>query len=151
MILRRDLLKWAASGLGVGLTPAAADTAPATTIAPATTEGTAPQGSTPPVPAFDFNMVVETARKMARKAREAVSASLPAPFGNLAYDQYVSIRPKTGTAVWAGDNVGFAVEPLHRGFLFTAPMVINVVENGAIRRLGYPARPCRRTAAAGIR
>ncbi len=64
---------------------------------------------------------------------------MPAPFGSLTYDQYVSIRPKSGTAIWAGDNVGFAIEPLHRGFLFTAPMVINVVENGAIRRLSYAA------------
>ncbi len=137
MILRRDLLKWAASGLGVGLTPAVADTAPVTGVAPATPEGSAPQGSTPPTPAFDFNRVVETARQMAKKAHDPLSASLPGPFSNLSYDQYVAIRPKAGTAVWAGDNVGFAIEPLHRGFLFSAPMVINVVENGSVRRLTY--------------
>jgi glucans biosynthesis protein len=51
----------------------------------------------------------------------------------------VSIRPKPGTAVWADDNVGFAIEPLHRGFLFAAPMTINVVETGTVRRLAYAA------------
>ena len=136
MLLRRDLLKWAASGLGAGLTPAAAADAPA---APAGASGAAPQGSTPPVPAFDFAAVVDRARALAKKPHEAPGAPLPGALSNLPYDQYVSIRPKPGTAVWAEDNVGFAIEPLHRGFLFTAPMVINVVEAGAVRRLTYAA------------
>jgi len=157
MILRRDLLKWAASGLGVlGLSPAvAADTAPApagtapagaapvmakpAAAAPLSTPANAPQGSTPPTPAFDNGAVVEKARQLAKKPHEALSAPLPGPFTNLTYDQYVGIRPRSGTAVWAEDNVGFGIEPLHRGFLFTAPMIINVVENGTVRRLAYAA------------
>ena len=136
MLLRRDLLKWAASGLGAGLTPATAADAPA---APAGAPGGAPPASTPPAPAFDFANVVDRARALAKKPHEAPGAPLPGAFSNLPYDQYVSIRPKPGTAVWAEDNVGFAIEPLHRGFLFTAPMVINVVEAGAVRRLAYAA------------
>ncbi len=136
MLLRRDLLKWAATGLGAGLAPAAAaETPPAPAGAPAA----APQGSTPPVPAFDLSAVVDKARALAKKVYEAPSAALPGAFSNLTYDQYVAIRPKAGTALWAGDNVGFAVEPLHRGFLFSAPMAINVVEGGAVRRLAYAA------------
>lgn len=137
MLLRRDLLKWAASGLGAGLAPAAAaDGTPAPTSPGA---AAAPRSSTPPDPTFDFNMVIDKARALARKAHEPINASLPGALSNLTYDQYVSIRPKAGTALWADDNVGFAVEPLHRGFLFTAPMAINVVENGTVHRLGYAA------------
>ena len=132
MVLRRDLLLWVASGLGAGLSPAAAaDVSPAT--APA------PQGSTPGPAAFDFALVVERARTLAKKAYEAPATALPGPFGALTYEQYVSIRSKPGTAVWADDNTGFAIEPLHRGFLFAAPMAINVVENGVVRRLAYAA------------
>ena len=136
MLLRRDLLKWAASGLGAGLTPAVAADAPA---APAGAPGAAPQGSTPPPPAFDFAAVVDRARALAKKPHEASGSALPGALSNLTYDQYVSIRSRPGTAVWAEDNVGFAIEPLHRGFLFTAPMVINLVEAGAVRRLSYAA------------
>lgn len=138
MLLRRDLLKWAASGLGAGLTPAAAAEPPAAqpqTGAPAA----APQGSTPPAPAFDFGSVVDRARALAKAPHETGAAALPGAFSNLTYDQYVSIRPRAGTALWADDNVGFAIEPLHRGFLFTAPMAINVVEGGTTRRLSYAA------------
>ncbi len=131
MLLRRDLLKWAASGLGAGLSPAVAADAPA--------PAAAPQGSTPPAPAFDFAMVVDRARALARKPHETTQAALPGAFADLTYDQYVSIRPRAGTAVWGDENVGFAIEPLHRGFLFTAPVTINVVEGGVARRLGYSA------------
>ena len=41
--------------------------------------------------------------------------------------------------MWSDENLGFAIEPLHRGFLFTAPMAINVVDAGAVRRLTYSA------------
>ncbi len=133
MIRRRDLLKWAASGLGAGVSPAvAADNAPAPAAG-------APQGSTPPPSAFDFASVVDKARQLAKKPHEAPNASLPGAFTNLTYDQYVGIRPRPGTALWVDDNVGFAIEPLHRGFLFTAPMTINVVESGVARRLVYAA------------
>ena len=134
MLLRRDLLKWAASGLGVGLSPVSAADSPAPQVA----QG-APQGSPVPVPAFDFASVVEQARVLAKKPHDPSVPPLPGAFANLNYDQYVSIRAKPGNAIWADDNVGFAIEPLHRGFLFTAPMILNVVENGVARRLVYAA------------
>ena len=136
MILRRDLLTWVAAALGAGVEPSfAADSAPQPPAAPPS----APQGSAPPIPAFDFTDVVELARGLAKKGYAAPSTPLPSAFANLAYDQYVGIRSKPGSALWADDNLGFAIEPLHRGFLFTAPMAINVVDNGAVRRLTYTA------------
>jgi periplasmic glucans biosynthesis protein len=138
MLLRRDLLKWAASGLGAGLSPAIAADGSVPQVS-AEAQGAAPQGSPAPTPAFDFASVVERARTLAQKPQDAAVPPLPGAFANLTYEQYVSIRSKPGNAVWADDNVGFAIEPLHRGFLFTAPVTINVVENGVARRLVYAA------------
>ncbi len=95
-----------------------------------------PANAVAPKP-FDFSEVVDKARDLAKKAHEPLNASLPGPFSNLNYEQYVAIRPKPGMAVWADESIGFAIEPLHRGFLFAAPMLINVVENGVARPLRY--------------
>ena len=46
--------------------------------------------------------------------------------------------PRTpGTAIWANDKLGFSLEPLHRGFVYTTPIAINIVENGMSQRLIY--------------
>ena len=39
--------------------------------------------------------------------------------------------------MWSDEKIGFALEPLHRGYVFAAPVQINVVENGQARRLVY--------------
>ena len=49
----------------------------------------------------------------------------------------MAIRARPEAMIWAGDTVGFAIEPLHRGFIFSAPMQIYVLEGGAPRRLTY--------------
>ena len=126
MIVRRDVLKMAAVGLGASASGVLAQTAPPT-----------PAQAVVPAPAFSDTMVVDRARALAKAPYAALPTDLPAPFAKLSYDQYVAIGQKQGTAVWAADNVGFALEPLHRGFLFTAPMTINLVENGQARRLAY--------------
>ncbi len=131
MILRRDVLKLAALGLGASTAVAGAQTTPAP---PAKAVAQQP-------PVFTESQVASAARDLAKKPFAAPPSDLPAPFAKLTYDQYVGIRTRPHTAVWASEAAGFAVEPLHRGFLFAAPMVINLVENGTVQRLGYdPAR-----------
>lgn len=129
MIHRRDVLKWAALGISASATPALADT-------------TAPAKGAPGAPVeFGVGLVLDKARALAKKPFAAPPNDLPAPFAKLDYDRYVAIRQKPGSAIWAGENVGFALEPLHRGFIFSAPMVINLVENGLAKTLAYdPAR-----------
>jgi glucans biosynthesis protein len=130
MLKRRDVLKYAAGGTAAGLLPMVLGTA---------------QAQTPPLPAppaeppppFDWSTVVDAARALSKRPFRAPSNDLPDPFNSLTYDQYVGIRNKPGTAVWASDNVGFAIEPLHRGFLFTTPVQVNLVEDGNVRRLEY--------------
>ena len=127
MLQRRDLLKLTAGGLaaGVGSLVAASDQAGA-------------QGQSSPDPSpFGFTNVLEVARAFAKRPFQPASTDLPAPFNNLGYDQYVAIRARQETMVWAGDNIGFAIEPLHRGFIFSAPMQIYLLEGGTPRQLTY--------------
>lgn len=124
MILRRDVLKLAVAGLSASVSGAAAQSTPTSPVQP---------------PDFDPAIAITMARDLAKKPFVAPNADLPAPFAKLSYEQYVAIRHKADAAVWAGENVGFALEPLHRGFIFSAPMQINIVEGGRTRRLAYDA------------
>jgi glucans biosynthesis protein len=127
MLQRRDLLKLTAGGLaaGIGSLAAASDEAGA-------------QGQSSPDPSpFGFTNVLEVARAFAKRPFQPASTDLPAPFNNLGYDQYVAIRARPETMVWASDNIGFAIEPLHRGFIFSAPMQIYLLEGGTPRQLTY--------------
>jgi periplasmic glucans biosynthesis protein len=120
---RRDFLKLAVGGALAGMSPAGAGAVEAV-VAPA------------PAP-FSADQVVAMARELAKTPFKAPKNTLPDPFANLTYDQYVAIRSRPGSALWTQDNVGFALEPLHRGFIFSTPMDINVIENGAARRIAY--------------
>ena len=88
-------------------------------------------------PLFDHDGVVAMARALAAKPYRAPSAPLPDAFANLTYAQYVAIQNRPGAAIWGGDNLGFAIEPLHRGFAFAAPQSVSLVENGRERLLAY--------------
>lgn len=123
---RRDFLKLAMAGAMSGATSAFGVSLAATAAETANT----------PTP-FGPNTVRDLSRALAKKPYEAPKAPLPDPFNSLTYDQYVAIRPKPGSAVWSGDNVGFAIEPLHRGFIFSTPMDIYIVEGGFARKLTY--------------
>ena len=96
----------------------------------------------PPVtatPAFDSGSILTLARELAKAPYKPLPADLPDFLSGLTYEQYVAIRAKPGDVVWAADNAGFAIEPLHRGFVFSAPIQIFLVENGAPRKLEYRA------------
>ena len=53
------------------------------------------------------------------KAPEA--AALPSVFSGLTFDQYAAIQRVPGTAIWSDQKLGFSLEPLHRGFVYTTP------------------------------
>ena len=68
-------------------------------------------------------MVVETARMLASKPLVPVAATdLPDGYTAMPFEQYSGIRAQPGGMIWAGENRGFAIEPLHRGFVFTNPV-----------------------------
>ncbi len=92
----------------------------------------------PPVaPRFDASRVVEAARALAARPFRAPSSDLPDAFANLSLEQYAAIQNRPESVVWGADNLGFAVEPLQRGSLYSAPLKINVVEDGVARALVY--------------
>ncbi|MDX7953442.1 glucan biosynthesis protein [Lichenihabitans sp. Uapishka_5] len=122
MIPRRDFLVWAATSIG------------ALTAAEGAAAAEPPVGL-PSAPAgpFSAQMVVDQARELAKQAHKAPSTDLPAPFANLAYEQYVGLRLHGDARLWLNDNLGFAIEPLARGFIFTNPVEINTVEEGVVK------------------
>ena len=126
---RRDFIKLVFAGALSGATSTLADALGAAKAAPAA-------AGPPPVP-FADGSVLALARQLAKSPFKAPKGALPDPFANLTYEQYVGIRAKPGSALWSDDNVGFALEPLHRGFIFSTPMDINIVENGMARRVRY--------------
>ena len=127
MVHRREVLKFAFGALAGGIdTAARAQTAPPPTSFPLSE----------PAP-FDPAMVTEKARGLARQSYKAQAADLPEAFRTLSYDQYVAIHLRPQGTLWTNDNIGFALEPLHRGFIFSTPMQINLVSGGQARRLIY--------------
>ncbi len=119
MLMRRDVLKLGAGAAGAALSVGVA------------------QAQTEPPPPFSAAQVGTAAKALAAKPYHAPGAELPDVFANLPLDQYGLIQNRPGSAIWIGDNLGFAVEPLHRGSVFSTPMRLNVVENGASRPLVY--------------
>src|SRR5271165_1752309 len=89
-----------------------------------------------PVP-FAADTVLKAAAQLAAAPFKAPDAPLPSLFSGLNFDQYASIRRVPGSAIWADDKVGFSLEPLHRGFVYTTPIAINIVENGLSQRVVY--------------
>lgn len=88
---------------------------------------------------FDRNRLVTYARDLAKKPYVAPNPAMPEGLSNLNFDSYVSIRNRRERAIWIDNPRGFIIEPLHRGFIYQAPVALAVVENGLIRRLVYSA------------
>ena len=104
--------------------------------------GSAPAAAEPlgqPVP-FSADTVVKMAVELASKPfKEPEAAPLPGVFSGLNFEQYAAIRRVPGTAIWSDQKLGFSLEPLHRGFVYTTPIAINIVENGMAQNLIYDA------------
>ncbi len=89
----------------------------------------------PPKPAFSFDMVRESARKLAQTDFVKPSVQLPEPFNNLSYDQYRDIRFKQDQAIWRGAGLDTEVQFFPMGWLYDTPVEMYLVENGEIRSM----------------
>jgi glucans biosynthesis protein len=85
---------------------------------------------------FDPAVVVDIARQLAKKPFAAPANDLPDVFANLNPEQYGAIR-YTQPPIWSSEARGIAVEPIHRGFVFRDAVELFLVEDGAVRRIGY--------------
>ncbi len=134
MFERRFVLKYGLAGMSGmlalgGLAQTGQNPAPAP-LSPASSEPEAPKG-------FDPAKIVDFARSLSKRAYKASPTDLPDWLNGLNFEQYSGIKAKPEAIVWASDNLGYAIEPLHRGSVFAQPVEINVVENGVARRLAY--------------
>ena len=86
---------------------------------------------------FGPDAVLKATAQLAAQPFKPPSAPLPSVFSGLTFEQYASIRRVPGTAIWADDKLGFSLEPLNRGFVYTTPIEINIVENGLSQRVIY--------------
>ena len=122
---RREFLQLALSGaLGASLAPPG--------LTPAAAEPLAQ-----PVP-FASDTVLKMAAQLASKPfKEPTAPPLPSVFSNLTFQQYAAIQRVPGTAIWSDQKLGFSLEPLHRGFVYTTPIAVNIVENGMAQRVIY--------------
>jgi glucans biosynthesis protein len=154
MFERRDVLKLSLGGLAAGTalplwplaTPAVAQAAPPPAT-PAAPPPAAPAPAAPPPPSPGFALgppypfapgsVAEQARALAKQPYKAPPNDLPEALTKLTYDQYVTIRAKPEALIWGADNFGFSIEPLHRGFIFSSAVAINLVSQGQSRRVIY--------------
>src|SRR5687767_12672088 len=136
---RRDLLRLALGGVAVqaaGLTGSAphVQAQSATTLAKA-----APPGGT--TDAFTPAKVVDLARAL---AAEPFKPPSPAPLDALsaaAPEDVAAIRYKPTELIWAGDNLAFAVEPLHRSRNLPGEVELYLVDGATAERVAYePAR-----------
>lgn len=124
---RRDVLGYlSASVAALSVAPAAWAQTPQETIATRMGDGQR----------FDPAAVTDIARQLSKKPFVPLPNDLPDALSNLTYDQYVSIK-STQPPIWSTEGRGIALEPLHRGFVFNNAVDLFIVEDGAIRRLGY--------------
>ena len=107
-----------------------------------TKSGLAPAAAEPlgqPTP-FASDSVLKMAVELASKPfKEPEAPPLPGVLSGLTFEQYAAIRRVPGTAIWSDQKLGFSLEPLHRGFVYTTPMGINIIENGMSQKVIYDA------------
>lgn len=122
---RRDLLRQAGLAALVSAMPgiAFADDAPAL-----------PGAGAP----FQAGTVADLARALAKRPYVAPRTDdLPEALTGLNREQYKTIHTAPGSAVWANDALGFTIEPLHRGSVYTGRVALALVEDGTVRPLAY--------------
>ena len=89
--------------------------------------------------AFSRDTVVALARTLATKEFDPPS-EVPELFGKLGYDQYRDIRFRTQLGFWTGEDRGFSLDLLHAGFIYKAPVEVQVVEAGTSIPVRYTTR-----------
>lgn len=86
---------------------------------------------------FAPGSVVEVARSLAKRPFAPPPNDLAELFSSLPYERYVGIRAQPAGQIWAGENRGFIIEPLSRGFVFTTAVTLFTVEDGQVRRVAF--------------
>jgi glucans biosynthesis protein len=86
---------------------------------------------------FSREALIAFARELAKAPYVAPDTSLPAPFQDLDYPHYVGIKFRPERAIWSSEQRGFVIEPLHRGFIYAAPVDLFTIEDGRVLIVPY--------------
>jgi glucans biosynthesis protein len=128
---RRDLLWLALGGVAV---PAARLEAQSTAAAKAVSAGNAPDSFTPA-------KVVDIARALAGDTFRPPAPPSLDTLASATPEEVAAIRYRSADLIWAGDNLAFAIEPLHRSRNLPGEVEIYLVDGPATQRVVYdPAR-----------
>ncbi|SEG25738.1 glucan biosynthesis protein [Bosea lathyri] len=92
----------------------------------------------PPQPRFGFEDVVRRAREIAAVPYEP-GPNLPEPLSRLDFDSWRDIRFRPERSLLAQNGSPFRMQMFHPGFLFTRPVVVNVVRDGVPTPVPYSA------------
>jgi glucans biosynthesis protein len=90
------------------------------------------QGEAPP---FSHEVVTGIARELSGRAYEAPSETLPKGAEALDYDQFRQIRFRRERTIWRDEGLNFQMQVLPTGWLFKAPVDINLIDGGGVRPL----------------
>lgn len=86
---------------------------------------------------FGVDGLLDLARAIAKRPYVAPANDLPEAWATLPRDRYAAIRANPNAFLFQGEDRGVAIEPLHRGFVFTRPVQLFVIEDGRMRRVAY--------------
>ncbi|HEX2884922.1 glucan biosynthesis protein G [Vineibacter terrae] len=85
----------------------------------------------PPPAAFDYDVVIEEARRLAMAPYQAPApAALPAEWRDLTYDRYQQIRFRPAASLWSDRKAFFRAQFFAAGFIYSTPVAINIVTDG---------------------
>jgi glucans biosynthesis protein len=95
------------------------------------------QNAAPPVSPFRFEDVVRRARDLAGAPFDAAVPPLPDPIAHLDFDAYRDIRFRPERALLAAGGSPFRLQLFHLGFLYTRPVMVNVIRDGVPTPIAY--------------
>ena len=98
----------------------------------------AARGQTSPLD-FDHGIVIERARQLAAHPYQPPRSELPKALDELSFDAYRALRFRRDKAFFAKGRSDFRMELFHLGFLYKAPVVVNLVREGVAAPIPYDA------------
>ena len=118
----------------------AATAGAAVVLLPAAARAADPEAPALPGPgeAFEAHTLPDLARaRAAAPYAPPRGDDLPAVLKDLTRERYAAIRAAPGRAIWAGEALGYELEPLLRGSIHAGPVPLYLVEDGVVRPLAY--------------
>ncbi len=86
---------------------------------------------------FDWNMLVEFARRRAQAAYRAPGGGFPGRFERMRYDEWRRIRYRASENLWDQSPAAFRAQFFHPGFLYRRPVDIFEVEGREAREIVF--------------